>query len=676
MKRLKIILQSNLFFFLLISITVGIAFVKLRTPPTLYYLEQETELVGKIEKIITTKEKITITIQAKEKLQGTYYIKKQISPTLKIGDKIKVQGKIATPSSPTTKNQFNYAFYLKKQKIYHIITISKIKVLNSSNHILDKLKNKLTTMITNPYIEAFLLGKDQNIKEEVKISYQENGISHLLAISGMHFHLLSNVLQKILKKLRIPTKKRYIIAFAALYFYSLLLETTASITRSFLFFILFSSNQVWQLNLPKTKLVITTILISLAINPYYLTEVSFWYSFIISIGLLYFIKRKKSYLQSLLTTSILAFLLSIPISLYYFYQINLLSILYNLFYIPYVSIIIFPLTILTFIFPILEPLYQITIYILEKSSLFLSQVKIATIIFPKVTILVYLLELFLLMLFIKTRNKKLFFLILLLFLGHYTSTYLKEDRIKIIDVGQGDSILLFSKGQAALIDTGGKIQYQTEPSNTITKYTTIPLLKSLGLKKLNYVFLTHGDMDHMGEIFYLINHFSVEKIYINLGPKSTLEKQLNRLVKTKISKQNNMYKVGSFTLQQLNRAYQEENTSSSVYYVQHPNLTMLLMADATKETENYLLKTYTIKTDVLKVGHHGSKTSTSDYFLKKIKPSLAIISVGNANRFHHPNQEVLETLKNNNIPVRMTKSSGTITIYPKTQTIEEDKKET
>ena len=287
----------------------------------------------------------------------------------------------------------------------------------------------------------------------------------------------------------------------------------------------------------------------------------------------------------------------------------------------------------------------------------------------------YLFEFIILIVLLKKKNKKVIFLVILLFSGHYFSVYFHQDFMKIIDVGQGDSILLFSKGRTALIDTGGKINFNNLKSNTITKYTTIPLLKSLGIKKINFLFLTHGDMDHMGEAIYLMNHFKIEKIYINLGTTSFLEKELLKTRKIKKSKQDSSYKLANFTIYQINKSWKDENNSSSVYYIIHPNLTILSMGDATIETEKYLLNNYNLNIDILKIGHHGSKTSTGNSFLQATTPDLALISVGRNNRFNHPNREVLNRLIENEIPYLTTRDSGTITIFPNNKIIREDKKE-
>lgn len=671
MKRLKIILQSNLFLLILIIATIVIITIRILTPSKTYYTSKDNKVIGTIKKITLDNEKVTLLIKAKEKIQGTYYFKsnqKNKVKDLKIGDKVKVLGTITKPRTPTTKNLFDYSFYLKKQGIYQLITINEIKIIKSSTKLFDRIKNILNKKATHPYMQAFLLGNDEKIEEEVRLSYQENGISHLLAISGMQFYLIANTILRILKKIKVHKKTSYLITFIIIFLYFFVLDLNASILRGVLFFFLFSINKVWRLNLPKNRLIVFSIIITMLINPYFITEAAFWYSFIISIGLLSFFQERTSYWKSLWYSSVLSFLLSIPISLYYFYQVNVLSIVYNLFYIPYVNIVVFPLTITAFLIPIIEPLYQLSITILEQSSLLLSKIEIGKFIFPKVNIFIYFIEFLFLLVYLKKKQKKVLIILITLFLGHYLSSYLKQDFIKMIDVGQGDSALLYSKGEALLIDTGGNIYSE----DSVAKYKIIPLLKSLGIKKLKFALLTHGDYDHMGDIFYLNNNFKIEKIKINLGSKKEIEKEISKWKKTSKSKQDEIITLGNFKIVELNKAWQEENTSSSIYYVMHKSLNILFLGDATKISEKYIVKNYNLKPDIIKLGHHGSNTSTSTKLLKELSPKLTIISVGKNNRYNHPSKEVLLKLEKYNIPNLKTKDVGTITIYPKNQTITTD----
>lgn len=679
MNKLKIILQSNYVIISILILVILITILRINLPVKTTYNLNTTKVTGILLSSKIKEEKVTIIIKGKDKIQGTYYFKtnedqKTYQKEFQVGNKVTITGKMTLPKTNTTKNLFNYQEYLKKEKIYLIMQIEKITKEEDTISLFYKLKNKIETRAKNPYIKSFLLGDQSEIKEEVKTSFQKNGISHLFAISGMQFIIIEDCLSRILKKLNLKEKNNFKIVIICLLFYLSILNMTASILRGILFFILFSLNRYWNLALAKKTLIAIAITITLLINPYYIYEVGFWYSYIISIGLIYFMKEDAYYLISLLKSSYLAFLLSIPISLYYFYEINIASILYNLFYIPFINMIVFPASIITFLFPVVEPLYNIVIKVLETSSLYLNNINFGKLIFARIPLIFYIVELSIIFLYLKTKKKKILLLLLLgLGVHYYLPSIYQKDFIKMIDVGQGDSILIYSKGKSSLIDTGGKVAYDANESSTITKYTTIPLLKSLGIKKLNYLFLTHGDKDHAGEAIYLEKNFQVDNIYLNLGQQQILEQNIRKKIpRTKQVEQEEIFQTGNFTLYQINKKWEDENTGSSVFYVTHPDLTVLLMADATTKTESYLQKNYNLKVDIVKIGHHGSNTSTSLSFLKKTKPRLALISVGENNRYHHPSKEVLDRLSTQNIPYLQTKTSGTITIYPQTEEVVED----
>ena len=682
MKNLKTILQSNYFIYFSLILTGIATIIRINLPVKTTYNLNTNKVTGTLLKNKIKDNKVIILVKGKDKIQGTYYFKtkqekKNYQKRVEVGTKITIIGKMTLPKKPTTKNVFDYKEYLKTEQIYYVMQINKIKKEKGKISIYNKIKNKIHQRAKNPYIKSFLLGDQTEIKEEVKESFQRNGISHLFAISGMQFIMIEQFLLKILKKLNLKTKTNNKIVTSCLLLYLSIINMTVSIVRAILFYLLFLKNKNWNLKLKKKTLITMAITITLLINPYYIKEVGFWYSYIISIGLIYFMKEEPSHLKTLIKSSCLAFLLSIPISIYYFHEINIVSILYNLFYIPFINCIIFPVSIITFLCPIIEPLYEVLISFLENSSLYLNNITFGKFIFMKIPTIFYIMELGLIILFLKTKNKKLGLLVVISLGIHYLAPYIcQKDFIKMIDVGQGDSILIYSKGKSALIDTGGKVDYESKGSSSITKYITIPLLKSLGIKKLDYVFLTHGDQDHMGEIIYLEKNYKIKNIYLNLGDEKELEQKVTtEIPNTKKTKQNQIFKIGEFTLYQINKKWKEENTGSSVFYVEHPNLTLLLMADATTQTETYLLKNYNLKVDVLKIGHHGSNTSTSLSFLKATNPRLALISVGENNRYNHPSVEIIKRLDEENIPHLQTKMSGTITIFPNTEEIVEDKKE-
>lgn len=210
MKKLKTILQSNYLLIILLSLTILSTIIRIAIKPTPKYTETTPYIIGTILRIEEEKEYLSLIIQGKEKVKGTYFYREHQKPIkLEIGDKVKVIGKVEEPEPPTTKYLFDYAFYLKKQNIYHTIQIEEIIVQEKNMSLRNKIKQTLNQKITDPYIKAFLLGQDDKIKEEVKDSYQVNGISHLFAISGMQFYLLASVMMKGLKRVKVKEKTSY-----------------------------------------------------------------------------------------------------------------------------------------------------------------------------------------------------------------------------------------------------------------------------------------------------------------------------------------------------------------------------------------------------------------------------------------------------------------------------------
>ncbi|MBQ3511652.1 MAG: DNA internalization-related competence protein ComEC/Rec2 [Bacilli bacterium] len=667
MLKLRTTLLYNYPYYLILILVLLISIPRLIIPKQSNYKTTSKEAIGIVEEYSYSKDLLKITISNKEKLIVYYYSKNNKKLDIQLGDKIKVLGEFKKPQSNTTKNLFNYQKSLYNKNIFYTINASNIYKLSPTKNIYFKFKQIIIKLTDNsPYLKAFILGDKSNISKSATTSYQENGISHLLAISGMHITLLSSIVLKVLKKLKIVEEKRYFFTSLLLIIYLMIIGLSPSALRGVLFFILFSINKIYYFYIKPQNIFIVVLSISLLINPYYIYEVGFQYSFLISLILLLTSSSiTGNYLQKLLKTSILSFLISIPISLYNYYQINLLSIIYNLFYVPLVSVIIFPLSIVCLFIKPLLPIYNIFIYILEKSAILLNKISFGKLIFPKLPSIIYFIYLVIIIIIIKKltlkENKYLLILIVLLFLHYTYPTLTRTTYIKMIDVGQGDSILIHSNNESILIDTGGKSNNQEDESKIVLN-TTIPLLKSLGIKKLKYLILTHGDADHMGEAKYLIENFKVKNILINNGEFNYLEKELIKQTNNiKVAKEGIVIKCGDITMVQLNTDLQDENDSSQIYYATYKNYSLLFTGDASVKSEEYILNKYNIgEIDILKVGHHGSKTSTGECLINRTNPKISLISAGEDNKFNHPHKIVLDSL--NNSKIYRTDMNGTVTI--------------
>ena len=234
-------------------------------------------------------------------------------------------------------------------------------------------------------------------------------------------------------------------------------------------------------------------------------------------------------------------------------------------------------------------------------------------------------------------------------------------KIHFLDVGQADCIFTqLPNGQTILVDSGNN-----DDASVVTAY-----LKKQGVKKIDYLIATHPHEDHIGSMDSIIRSFQIGKIFM---PKATTTtkafEDLLLAVKAKGLKINTA-KAGTVVLNQGNLKinfvapcgsnYDDLNNWSAVTRIQYGNNSFLLMGDAEVLSEQEILSSgVNIKADVLKVGHHGSSSSTSSSFLKSVKPKYAVISVGTGNKYGHPHKVTLTKLANAKIQVYRTDRDGT-----------------
>jgi len=531
-----------------------------------------------------------------------------------------------------------------------------IEIIKKNNNIFYSLKNYLIKRINkikrSEYLKLFILGDNSNVSKEVKDSYSINGISHLFSVSGMHISLISSIILLILNKIK-KTNINYLIVILVLLFFMFLTNFTPSVIRATFLFIFLYLNKLFKLNISTFKILIIITCLVLFFNPYNLYNVGFLFSYTISIYLVLFskiINRYKNYFIKIFITSLISFLVSIPILINNFFCINILTILNNIIFVPIVSIIVFPLSIITLFIPKMDFLFDFFIYILENLSLLISNLKIEIVLKSVNTYIIifyYLIITFILYKMLKKQYRYIVLIIIVLFIHTNINYIINNNFLTFIDVGQGDSNLMHLNNKNILIDTGGNIYYNL--SNNIINY-----LKSEGIMKVDYLILTHGDYDHMGESINLVNNFKVGKVIFNCGEFNNLEKELIEVLdKKKIPyysciKELNVDDNKLYFLN--NKDYGNENDNSSVIYTKINNHKFLFMGDAGVEVEEDLIEKYNLKDiDVLKVGHHGSKTSSGKDFIDEIKPKYSIISVGKNNRYGHPNNSVLENLEDSKI---------------------------
>lgn len=677
MIELRKILLSKYIYITLFIISLVYLVIYINIDFTSKFEGGETKIDGVLESIKYQGNKMTLTLKTKEKLIATYYFdtEEELNKTkkeLSLGDTLTLEGELTKPISSKNFYGFSYPTYLKYQKIFYIMKVSDFSIKTKNSNILNSIRNTVRSSINNDkvgsYIRVFFLGDDTSFDTTLEEKFRNLGISHLFALSGTQISFLISIITLRRNSFNL---KNLVFVICVLISYYLIIDDCAAIDRALIFSLVFSINKTFNLNILPLFLILLSLSILVFLNPYYIYDVGFQYSTVISCTLILYMNNKKNRgkIVDLLEVSWVSFLVSLPISLYHFSYINPFSILYNLFYVPFINVIIFPLSMICFFLPYLSFILEFFIGVFESSVSFLSSINIGHITLARFNLFYYLLYYVLIFsyLFIKVKKQIFLLLILLMVIIHfYYPKIFPKDVLYMIDVGQGDSFLITSNNKNMLIDTGGVMSYYTEEWMQYEKKNggtyLVTFLNQLGITRLDYLVLTHGDYDHAGEALTIMGKIDVKTVFFNGNDLNTLEKKIwdNSSNHYKLT-EGDSFSLGNFNFLVISNIYSDENDSSLVLYSSIYDKKILFMGDASIKSEEYVLNNYNFEDiTILKVGHHGSRTSSSEEFIRMINPTYALISAGVNNRFNHPHREVVKRLDDNGTIIFNTQINGMI----------------
>lgn len=664
------LLSSNVFLVLLFLIAFSYFLYSISKNIPTTWNESDSIVIGTVTKIRSTENGREISIHHKGKSNLRLFVSSL--EKIQIGNQVQATGNFQKPSKSTIPNGFNYQHYLWYHREKVTFQVEKIVVTGSSQNLLLNIKKDLNSIILRrknaAYLSLFLLGDSSMVDSSSKRGFRENGISHLFSISGMHFSLLIEGFSFFFFRKKDLSKCSFFILNLFLISYLFLIDFIPSACRAFLLWEFLTVSKVFQIHWSKIQCFCLMMIAILFWKPFYIFDVGFQFSAMLSFFLCQSenIQTKKSKVLNSIYFSTFTLFSSLPITLYYYSSVNFLSIVWNLILVPFVTVVLFPIQILSFFIPFLSDFAYILGVYFENISNFLSQFQFLTFIFHKPFwwwIFIYYLDLFL---FLKSWKRKWMccFLMGMLFCLYHYNFFIPQSYFLMIDVGQGDSLLIHSHNQTMLVDTGGYLK----KSGSIYENKLKPLLASLGIRKLDVLCLTHGDMDHIGEAYQLLGEMKVKKVYFNEGTFTKEEVRIQKLLKEKkvphdILREGEIFTIGDFSFFSLNKDRKTENESSIVLLGNINNHSFLLTGDASVEVEKEILKKYKLPNLLfLKVGHHGSKTSTGFSLLNELTPIYSLISVGEKNFYGHPNSGVVSLLKKFSETLYMTSKDGSIFI--------------
>ena len=671
----------------------------------------ETEKINNIKLkkkfILLTKNK-EIEYGNKIKLEGTY-IKPSKSRNYRGFD---YSNYLKTENIYGTIEQNGKIELIKEKNInYLFINLYKVK-----NKIIKNINNKFPEE-TRGVVLGILLGDKSSIEEDVRQNFADSSLSHILAVSGTHISYVVICISVLFKKLKLNKNIRKVLTSLVLFMYLYLVDFSASATRA----VIMSNIVILQMLFYRKQDTITTIAFSSIIilinNPYAILNIGFLLSYGGTIGIILFVnkisteskedffQRFKSYLKDICIVTISAQTIIMPIIIYYFNTISFTFIISNiiasLIIGPIIMIGLVIIAISFFKIPIISLIirfYNILIVILVKTADIISKIPISKIYLKTPTtleIIFYYSVVFLIALliyikksnrkfikktiqidiynlknfFINNRNKVLIFISIVSLISITSIKIPKELKINFIDVGQGDSCLITTpQNKKVIVDSGGSESYD------VGKNVLLPYLLDKRITKIDYIMISHFDTDHCKGFEYVLENLKVKNVIISKQSETSENfKQIMKIIRKKrinliVVQKGSKIKIDNFTTVDIISPHSENiadnmNDNSIVAKLEAYNFSILFTGDASEKIEKELIKEkINLKSDILKVSHHGSKTGTSEEFLKSVKPKIALIGVGENNKFGHPTEDVIKRLTENKVKIYRTDRNGEISI--------------
>ena len=597
-----------------------------------------------------------------------------------------LQGEINSIEPATNYGQFDAQKYYATKKIWQKVNLKACRIsfkrtglIDYLHHLRYQLQRYFQRMpqILGFFSSELILGENPNSANQIILNnYRDLGIIHILSISGLHVGIYTIVITAICSFLKMTEKESFVSCLLVLVIGIFLSKGQAGFIRASLTFVLKQIFKFKKIPIAQYDILGLACIIHLLFDPRLMSGVGALLSYVLALGL-EMTNKMSSIKQSIALNALL-----LPLLLFYFFQFNFLTVIFNIFAVPYFNWIVMPLTFLNlFIFAKLPTISGFFEFILETGEKMIGQIsttQLGLLSFGKINwwqcgglllvtggIIVCLNDGVLL--------KKIKFiggLGLLYGLLFCTIHFPLTGQVSFIDVGQGDSILITTPfpRKVYLIDVGGKLNFGKRKFTPQVNKITLPLLKALGINQIDGIFVTHQDADHVGDLGPLLSQIKVKKLYMAAGliKNPSFAKRIaghltsNQLVELIAGDQVIEPQI-SFNVVYPFKPGPGKNEDSLSLTFKLKNKRWLFTGDLGQEGEKEIMANFHLRANYFKLGHHGSKTASNPIFLKQLQPEMVFISAGRNNHFGHPHPETIATLRMQHIPYASTQDCGMIT---------------